>query len=174
MSDTDPVVVISTSLGEITVQLDVQAAPISVQNFLDYVREGFYDGTVFHRVIKDFMIQGGGLTPSLSQKATKAPIKNEAANGLRNVRGTLAMARTGIIDSATSQFFINVVDNAFLDHRSADPSGYGYAVFGRVVEGMDTVDAIRALETGTNGPHQDVPTEPVVIESVREVGGGTP
>jgi cyclophilin family peptidyl-prolyl cis-trans isomerase len=169
VADTDPVIVISTSLGDITVQLDSQAAPISVENFLAYVRDGFYDGTVFHRVIKDFMVQGGGLTPSLAQKPAKPPIKNEAANGLRNQRGTLAMARTGIIDSATSQFFINVVDNPFLDHRSSDPAGYGYAVFGRVVEGMDTVDAIRAVETGTSGPYQDVPREPVVIHSVREV-----
>lgn len=169
MADTDPVVVISTSQGDITVELDAQMAPISVENFLSYVRDGFYDGTVFHRVIKDFMIQGGGMSPTLSQKTTKAPIKNEAANGLRNVRGTLAMARTGIVDSATSQFFINVVDNAFLDHRSPDPGGYGYAVFGRVVEGMDVVDAIRAVPTGTTGPHQDVPQEPVVIESIREV-----
>ncbi len=165
MNEADPIVVITTSLGAITVELDPEHAPITVENFLGYVRDGFYDGTVFHRVIKDFMIQGGGMTPDLSQKGTKPPIKNEAANGLGNVRGSIAMARTGVVDSATSQFFINVVDNAFLDHRSPDPAGYGYAVFGRVTDGMDVVDAIRVVKTGG----QDVPVEPVVIESIREV-----
>ncbi|HEX2494191.1 MAG TPA: peptidylprolyl isomerase [Steroidobacter sp.] len=155
-----------TSKGAFTVQLFEKQAPISVENFLRYADEGFLDGTIFHRVIPGFMIQGGGLTADLKTKRGHAPIKNEAANGLRNKRGTLAMARTSEIDSATSQFFINVVDNDFLDHK---PGNYGYAVFGRVDSGMDVVDAIAAVKTGSKGMYQDVPVEAVTIESVRRV-----
>jgi cyclophilin family peptidyl-prolyl cis-trans isomerase len=133
---------------------------------LAYAREGFYDGTVFHRVIPGFMIQGGGFTPEMEQKQTKDPIKNEAGNGLKNKRGTIAMARTQVVDSATSQFFINTVDNASLDHRDDSPAGFGYAVFGRVVEGMETVEAISGVPTTTRGFFQDVPSEPMVIEEV--------
>ncbi|MCZ8131857.1 MAG: peptidylprolyl isomerase [Steroidobacteraceae bacterium] len=157
-----------TSHGSFTVELHPEDAPITCENFLKYVDEGFYDGLVFHRVIPDFMIQGGGMTPDMRQKKGGAPIQNEAKNGLRNRRGTLAMARTSDIHSATSQFFINLKDNAFLDHSSRD---YGYAVFGRVVEGMDVVDEIAGVETGRRGPHDDVPLEPVVIESVARVEG---
>jgi len=173
VSESTPVVIITTSLGPIQIELDAVNAPLSAENFLTYVRAGFYDGTVFHRVIKDFMIQGGGMTPDLQQKATRPAIKNEAANGLRNKRGTLAMARTGVVDSATSQFFINVVDNDFLDHRSPDPAGYGYAVFGRVTEGLETVDAIRAVATAGKGHYQDVPVEPVVILSATQGAGAS-
>ncbi|MFO0447075.1 MAG: peptidylprolyl isomerase [Pseudomonadota bacterium] len=157
-----------TSHGSFTVELHPEDAPITCENFLKYVDEGFYDGLVFHRVIPDFMIQGGGMTPDMRQKKGGAPIQNEAKNGLRNRRGTLAMARTSDIHSATSQFFINLKDNAFLDHSSRD---YGYAVFGRVVEGMAVVDEIAGVETGRRGPHDDVPLEPVVIESVARVEG---
>lgn len=152
-----------TSKGTFTVQLFDKQAPITVENFLRYADEGFFDGTIFHRVIAGFMIQGGGLTPDMQNKKGHAPIKNEATNGLKNKRGTLAMARTNDIDSATSQFFINVVDNDFLDHR---PGSYGYAVFGRVDSGMDVVDAIAGVKTGNKAGHQDVPVEPIVIESV--------
>ncbi len=154
---------VKTSKGTFTVQLFEKQAPITVENFLRYVDEGFFDGTIFHRVIAGFMIQGGGLTPDMKHKKGHAPIKNEAANGLKNKRGTIAMARTNEIDSATSQFFINVVDNDFLDHR---PGSYGYAVFGRVDSGMDVVDAIAAVKTGTRAGYEDVPLEPVIIESV--------
>ena len=157
-----------TSHGSFTVELHAEDAPISCANFLKYVDEGFFDGLVFHRVIPDFMVQGGGMTPDMKQKKGHAPIRNEAKNGLRNRRGTLAMARTSDVDSATSQFFINLKDNAFLDHS---PRDYGYAVFGRVVEGMDVVDEIAGVETGRRGPHDDVPLEPVVIESVTRVEG---
>jgi cyclophilin family peptidyl-prolyl cis-trans isomerase len=155
-----------TSKGTFTVQLFEKQAPITTQNFLRYVDEGFFDGTVFHRVISGFMIQGGGLTADLKSKKTHAPIKNEATNGLKNKRGTIAMARTNEVDSATAQFFINLVDNDFLDHR---PGNFGYAVFGRVDSGMDVVDAIAAVKTGSRGVHQDVPLEPVTIESVRRI-----
>lgn len=165
--DMSDIVVMTTSKGVIKIKLDAEKAPITVQNFLAYVDEGHYDGTIFHRVINNFMIQGGGFDAQLRQKPTHAPIKNEAANGLKNTRGTIAMARTMVVDSATSQFFINVVDNAFLDFRSPTPQGFGYCVFGEVVEGMDVVDAIRAVATGNVGPMGDVPREPVVIESVR-------
>lgn len=158
-----------TNKGEIKIELDWDNAPISVGNFLAYVDEGFYNETIFHRVIKGFMIQGGGFTADSVQKETHDPIKNEAGNGLSNDRGTLAMARTGIVDSATSQFFINLVDNDFLNHRDETPNGYGYAVFGKVVEGMDVVDAIAKVDTGVNGPHNDWPIEDVVIESVEFV-----
>ncbi|PZN34371.1 MAG: cyclophilin [Proteobacteria bacterium] len=155
-----------TSKGDFTVELFEQEAPISSQNFLSYVDEGFFDGTIFHRVIAGFMIQGGGLTADMQTKRGRAPIENEATNGLKNVRGTLAMARTNDIHSATSQFFINLVDNDFLDHK---PGNYGYAVFGRVVSGMDVVDAIGAVKTGKKGMYDDVPTETVTIESVRRI-----
>ncbi|KIH76438.1 peptidyl-prolyl cis-trans isomerase B (cyclophilin B) [Geoalkalibacter ferrihydriticus] len=164
MEKKNPEVVLHTSHGDITIELYPEQAPASVENFLTYVRDGFYDGTIFHRVISNFMIQGGGMTPDMNNKKTNAPIKNEADNGLKNERGTLAMARTQVIDSATSQFFINVTDNDFLNHRDKTPNGYGYAVFGKVAQGMDVVDAIRKVPTGNAGFHQDVPKEPVLIE----------
>ena len=169
MAQTNPTVLMTTSHGDIRIELDAENAPLTVENFLGYVREGFYDGTIFHRVIDGFMIQGGGFTESMQQKPTGAPIRNEAGNGLRNERGTLAMARTQVVDSATAQFFINVADNDFLNHRDSSPMGFGYAVFGRVVDGMQTVDAIRAVETGNRAGHGDVPVTPVVIETVSEV-----
>ena len=161
-------VVIATNYGDITLELDAAKAPITVANFLSYVDDKFYDGTIFHRVIKNFMIQGGGFDQSLSQKRTKAPIKNEAGNGLKNTRGTIAMARTMIVDSATAQFFINTVDNAFLDHRDETVRGFGYAVFGKVTDGMSVVDAIAGVKTGNVNGMGDVPTPaPVVITSIR-------
>ena len=153
-------------MGSITVELDDEKAPISVKNFLDYAASGHYDGTIFHRVIDGFMIQGGGFTKAMDQKPTKAPIKNEAANGLTNKRGTIAMARTMVVDSATSQFFINLVDNDFLNFRAPTPQYYGYAVFGKVTDGMDVVDRIAKVKTGFAGPHQNVPEEPIVIKKV--------
>ncbi len=164
MEKTNPSVSLKTSHGDITLELDAEKAPTSVENFLAYVRDGFYDGTIFHRVISNFMIQGGGMTKDMKSKKTREPIRNEADNGLRNDRGTVAMARTQAVDSATSQFFINVTDNDFLNHRDKTPAGYGYAVFGQVSAGMETVDAIRKVPTGNAGFHQDVPQEPVVIE----------
>jgi cyclophilin family peptidyl-prolyl cis-trans isomerase len=155
---------LETSLGEIVIALDPQKAPASVANFLTYVRNGFYDGTIFHRVIPGFMIQGGGLTADMAEKKTGDPIKNEAENGLKNLRGTIAMARTSDPDSATSQFFINTVDNAFLDFRAKDPQGWGYCVFGHVVSGMEVVAKIEKVQTGMQGMHQDVPVEPVIIK----------
>jgi cyclophilin family peptidyl-prolyl cis-trans isomerase len=167
MSEANPVVVLHTSKGDITLELDAAKAPISAQNFVDYAKAGFYDGTVFHRVISGFMVQAGGMTPDLQPKSGgRPPIKNEAGNGLKNQRGTVAMARTQVVDSASSQFFINVVDNAALNHRDDSLSGFGYAVFGTVTEGMDVVDAIAAVPTGSQGQYQDVPVEPVVITSV--------
>ena len=160
-------VIIETSLGTMKAVLDEEKAPLTVANFLRYVDAGFYNGTIFHRVIPNFMIQGGGFTPDMRQKATQAPVKNEAANGLKNDRGTLAMARTMVVDSATSQFFINHRNNDFLNFRSPDPSGFGYAVFGKLTEGLDVLDRIAAVPTGSAGPHQDVPREPVVIASIR-------
>ena len=160
-------VTIETSLGTMKADLDEEKAPLTVANFLRYVDAGFYDGTIFHRVIPGFMIQGGGFTPDMRQKATQAPVKNEAANGLRNDRGTLAMARTMVVDSATSQFFINHRDNDFLNFRAPNPSGFGYAVFGKLTEGLDVLDRIAAVPTGNAGPHQNVPREPVVIVSIR-------
>ena len=159
-------VTMETSLGTIELALDAAKAPISVSNFIAYAKSGHYAGTVFHRVIGGFMIQGGGFTPEMSQKPTRAPIRNEAANGLRNARGTIAMARTMVVDSATSQFCINLGDNAFLDHAAPNPRQYGYAVFGRVTKGMDVVDRIAAVKTGVKGFHRDVPVEPVVIRQV--------
>ncbi|NIN09955.1 MAG: peptidylprolyl isomerase A [Gemmatimonadales bacterium] len=157
-------VVLETSLGQISVELDPDRAPVTVENFLAYVDAGFFNGTVFHRVIPGFMVQGGGFTKDMSQKPTSAPIKNEADNGLKNQRGTIAMARTQEVDSATSQFFINLADNAFLDHGGRD---FGYAVFGKVSDGMDVVDEIAQVATGARRGHKDVPLEPVVIQSAR-------
>jgi cyclophilin family peptidyl-prolyl cis-trans isomerase len=167
-----PTVVIKTNKGTIEVELFADKAPLSVKNFLDYVDAGHYDGTIFHRIIKDFMIQGGGFTPDGQQKPTKPPVKNEANNGLKNTRGTLAMARTAVVDSATSQFFINHADNAFLDFKNETPQGFGYCVFGKVTGGMDVVDAIAASPKGGKGPgvFQDRPTEDVVIESIKRKG----
>lgn len=153
---------LDTDMGSITLELDAAKAPISVKNFVQYVRDGHYNGTVFHRVIPDFMIQGGGFTPNMVQKPTREPIAIESRNGLRNVRGTVAMARTMAPDSATAQFFINVKDNDFLDQANSR-DGHGYAVFGRVVAGMDVVDRIRQVPTGNRGPHQNVPLQPVTI-----------
>ena len=158
---------IVTNHGDIVIELLDDAAPISCENFRQYVADGFFVNTVFHRVIPNFMIQGGGMEADMARKETRPPIKNEAANGEKNLRGTIAMARTGEIDSATSQFFINLRDNAFLDHGGRD---YGYAVFARVTEGMDVVDKIAAVPTGNVGPHQDVPEEPVTIVEVRADG----
>lgn len=160
-AQTAPVVKLQTSLGDIVLTLDAQKAPKTVENFVKYVADGHYDGTVFHRVIGNFMIQGGGFTANMDQKDTRAPIALEARNGLTNDRGTIAMARTSNPNSATSQFFINVVDNAMLN--APNPDGHGYAVFGRVTQGMDVVDKIRAVPTGNRGMHQNVPTTPVVI-----------
>lgn len=165
----NPRVIIETSMGTITAELFKDKAPISVRNFLSYVKDGYYDGLIFHRVIKNFMIQGGGMDADMQPKKTKFAIKNEANNGLSNKRGTLAMARTAVVDSATSQFFINVVDNNFLDYKGKTPDLFGYAVFGQVVEGMEIVDAIREVKTGSNAGHSDVPVEPVMISSVRVV-----
>ena len=165
----NPVVVMETSMGNVKIELDEAKAPISVKNFLSYVDDKFYDGTIFHRVIANFMIQGGGFTADMQQKGTKAQIKNEAGNGLSNKKGTLAMARTNVVDSASSQFFINVVDNDFLDHKDNSPQGFGYAVFGKVIEGMDVVDKIKGVKTGTKMGFQDVPAEAVVIKSVKRV-----
>ncbi len=162
----NPRVAIETSKGRITVELFVDKAPKSSENFLSYVRNGFYDGTVFHRVIPGFMVQGGGMTADMTEKPNGAPIANEADNGLRNLRGTLAMARTMEPHSASSQFFINVADNGFLNHRGKNTQGWGYAVFGQVVEGMDVVDAIVAVPRGRRGPHDDVPLEAVVMQRV--------
>ena len=155
-----------TSLGAFTLALDTGLAPVSAENFLAYVDEGFFDGLIFHRVIPGFMIQGGGMLPDMSQKKNKAPIKNEATNGLKNDRGTVAMARTNEINSATSQFFINLSDNDFLNHS---PGNYGYAVFGKVVDGMDTIDRIAKERTGRRKGHDDVPATDVVITSARRV-----
>lgn len=153
-----------TNLGEITLELDADKAPVTVANFLQYVESGFYDGLIFHRVIDDFMIQGGGFDTDMKQKPTEDAIKIEADNGLSNDQYTIAMARTSIPDSATSQFFINVKDNAFLNHTAPTPSGWGYCVFGKVTAGMEVVDQIKAVSTSTKAGHQDVPDEPVIIE----------
>ena len=154
---------LATSAGDIVIELDAEKAPKSVDNFVQYVKAGHYDGTVFHRVMANFMIQGGGMKPDLSEKPTRAPIALESGNGLNNLRGTVAMARTGVPDSATSQFFVNVVDNAFLDKANSQ-DGNGYAVFGKVVEGMDVVDKIRAVPVKNAGPYQNVPVTPVIIK----------
>ena len=161
-------VILHTNHGPITIELDTVHAPKSAANFLEYVRTGHFDNPIFHRVIDGFMIQGGGFTSDFKQKPTRAPVENEARNGLKNKRYSVAMARTSDPHSATAQFFINVADNAFLDHRSPDANGWGYAVFGRVVGGTDVVDRIKGLPTGTRGMHQDVPTQDVVIELAEE------
>ena len=158
-----------TNHGAIVLELDAQKAPKTVANFLAYAKEGFYDGTIFHRVIAGFMIQGGGFSPGMKQKPTRATIENEAVNGLRNNRGTIAMARTNDPHSASSQFFINLVDSDFLNFTAPTPRGWGYCVFGRVVEGMDVVDKIKATATGSRAGHQDVPVDDVVIERVEVV-----
>ena len=152
-----------TSLGSLVIELFEDSCPVTTANFLDYVRSGFYDGTIFHRVIPGFVVQGGGMLPGMVEKDNGEPIRNEATNGLRNLRGTLSMARTSDPHSATSQFFINLVDNAGLDHKSPVGSGWGYAVFGKIVEGMDVVDAIAKVPTGMRPPHGDVPKEDVVV-----------
>jgi peptidyl-prolyl cis-trans isomerase B (cyclophilin B) len=169
MSDTPIKVKVTTSLGDFTIQLNTEKAPNSSANFLTYVNEGFYNGTIFHRIIKDFMAQGGGFDTKFNQKAVHAPIKNEAANGLKNNRGTLAMARTGDPHSATAQFFINYKDNSFLNYTASNPNGWGYAVFGEVVDGMDVVDKMATQATGNRGGHQDVPKTDIVIEKAEVV-----
>lgn len=163
----NPVVILTTSKGTIEIELDTENAPISVENFLAYVDSGHFDGTIFHRVIPGFMVQGGGFTSDMKQKDTLPPIKNEATNGLKNKRGTLSMARTSVVDSATSQFFINVADNTSLDHTKPNPRGYGYAVFATVTSGMDVVDAIVGVPTHNKGGHGDVPKESITIESAK-------
>jgi len=167
MADKNPVVLMSTSMGDIRIELDAVKAPITTTNFVDYVSAGHYDGLIFHRVIPGFMIQGGGMDAALNEKSNKSPIKNEAANGLKNDIGTLAMARTNVVDSATSQFFINVKNNDFLNHRSTAAAEFGYAVFGRVIEGIEVVRNIEKVPTGNKGHHQDVPTQPVTINSAK-------
>ncbi|MDD9891352.1 MAG: peptidylprolyl isomerase [Gammaproteobacteria bacterium] len=158
-------IVFSTNYGQISIELDFEKAPNSAANFLQYAKDDFYDGTIFHRVIDNFMIQGGGFEPGMAQKANGDPIENEASNGLSNLTGTVAMARTTDPHSASSQFFINVADNLFLDHRDKSPQGWGYAVIGRVVDGMDVVNKIKGCETGSHSGHQDVPVADVIIES---------
>jgi cyclophilin family peptidyl-prolyl cis-trans isomerase len=169
MSDTTTKVKLTTTLGEIIVQLNSEKAPVSSANFLTYVNEGFYNGTIFHRVIPGFMAQGGGFDTSFNQKAVHPPIKNEADNGLTNLRGTIAMARTNDPNSATAQFFINYKDNSFLNFTSPTPSGWGYAVFGEVIEGMDVADAMAKQATGNRGGHQDVPETDIVIEKAEVI-----
>lgn len=163
-ADPDPAVKLETSLGDIVVRLDARKAPISTANFVQYVKSGFYDGTVFHRVIKNFMIQGGGFTPDLKQKSARASIRNEADNGLKNKKYTIAMARTSEPHSASAQFFINTKDNDFLDFKSQTPQGWGYAVFGKVIKGQEVVDKIAAVQTGKKGYYDDVPMENVIIK----------
>ena len=159
-------VTMETTMGTITLELDDAKAPETVKNFVVYAEAGHYDGTIFHRVIDGFMIQGGGFTRDMNQKPTREPIRNEAMNGLKNLRGTIAMARTMVVDSATSQFFINLVDNDFLDFQAPTAQGFGYAVFGHVTDGMEVVDKIAKVRTGFAGPHQNVPEEPIVIKRV--------
>ena len=159
-------ILMTTTVGPMTLELDADNAPKTVENFLSYVSSGFYDDTIFHRVINNFMVQGGGFTADMEQKATQAPIENEANNGLKNTHGTIAMARTQDPHSATAQFFINVQDNDFLNHTGENMQGWGYAVFGKVTEGEDVLDKIRCVQTGSQAGHQDVPVEPIIIESV--------
>ncbi|HTF86048.1 MAG TPA: peptidylprolyl isomerase [Cellvibrio sp.] len=159
-------ITLHTNHGDIVIELDFDKAPKTAANFKQYAEEGFYNGTIFHRVIDGFMVQGGGMTEDMEQKKTRAPIENEADNGLKNVTGSLAMARTNDPHSATAQFFINVKDNSFLNHSSKSAQGWGYCVFGKVTEGMDVVNKIKGVKTGNKGFHQDVPVEPVVIEKV--------
>ena len=167
----NPTVALETSHGRILLELYPDKAPKTVENFLQYVRAGFFDGTIFHRVIPDFMIQGGGFTSDLRQKPTRAPIQNEADNGVANARGTIAMARTNDPHSATAQFFINLKDNGFLNHSGKNPQGWGYTAFGKVTEGMDVVDKIARVSTARKGMHENVPAEPVVIEKATENKG---
>ena len=167
--EVNTVVVMETSEGTIKIELWADKCPITVKNFLRYTDEKFYDETIFHRVINDFMIQGGGFTPDMKQKDTHEPIKNEAAAELKNDRGTIAMARTNVVDSATAQFFINVKDNSFLNHKDNTPQGFGYAVFGKVIEGMDIVDKIKVVKTGTQGMSGDVPVKQVIIKSIKRL-----
>lgn len=162
----NPIIKMETNKGTITIELDAEKAPLSAENMVKYVKDSFFDGLIFHRVIPGFMIQGGGMNPDMSEKGNKTPIKNEANNGLKNDRGTLAMARTNDPHSATSQFFINLKDNDFLNHSSETPQGWGYAVFGKVTEGMDIVDEIAKVKTGNHGMHGDVPLESVVINKM--------
>ncbi len=169
-ASTNPMVVLKTNYGDITIELFKKKAPISVENFLKYVREGFYDNTVFHRVVKGFVLQAGGMTKDLVQKKQHEPIKNEATNGLSNKRGTVSMARTSAINSATSHFFINLKDNTFLDHHGEDPRSYGYAVFGKVAKGMDVADKIADVEVTTKGQMKNVPVKPVIIEKAYVLG----
>ncbi len=169
MSDTQSKVKFTTSLGEFVVQLNLEKAPNTTKNFITYVKEGFYSGTIFHRIIPDFMAQGGGFDSDFNQKEVHASIKNEADNGLKNTRGTLAMARTSDPDSATAQFFINYKDNSFLDHSSPTPQGWGYAVFAEVIEGMDIVDAMAKAKTGSHSGHQDVPKDAIVINKAEMI-----
>lgn len=157
---------LNTNMGTISIELDAEKAPNTAANFLQYAQDGFYDGTIFHRVISNFMVQGGGMLAGMVEKQPREPIQNEADNGLSNVIGSIAMARTNDPHSATAQFFINVADNAFLDHSGKNPQGWGYCVFAKVVDGMDVVEKIKAVPTGNAGHHQDVPSEDVVIESV--------
>ncbi len=159
-------VTIATTVGQMTLELDADNAPKTVENFLSYASSGFYDGTIFHRVINNFMIQGGGFTTDMEQKPTQAPVDNEANNGLKNERGTIAMARTQDPHSATAQFFINVQDNDFLNHTGENMQGWGYTVFGKITQGEEVLDKIRCVQTGSQGGHQDVPTEPIIIESI--------
>ena len=166
----NPQVKLETSAGDILIELDAEKAPLSAQNFIDYVKAGHYDNTVFHRVIRGFMIQGGGFEPGMKQKPTQAPIQNEANNGLKNQKYTLAMARTGAPHSATAQFFINTTDNGFLNFTAESSSGWGYAVFGKVVAGQSVVDAIEGVKTGRKGFHDDVPLDDVVIQRASLVG----
>ena len=163
-------ILMTTTVGPMTLELDADNAPKTVENFLSYVSSGFYDDTIFHRVINNFMVQGGGFTADMEQKATQAPIENEANNGLKNTHGTIAMARTQDPHSATAQFFINVQDNDFLNHTGENMQGWGYAVFGKVTEGEDVLDKIRCVQTGSQAGHQDVPVEPIIIESVTIIG----
>ena len=166
-NEKNPVVTMSTNMGDIRIELNADKAPITTKNFLAYVNDGHFDGLIFHRVIPGFMIQGGGFDSGMSQRPTKSPIKNEAHNGLKNVTGSIAMARTNVVDSATAQFFINVKDNDFLNHKNTSPDGYGYAVFGQVVEGIEIVHTIENVKTANRGMHQDVPVESVVINSIK-------
>jgi peptidyl-prolyl cis-trans isomerase B (cyclophilin B) len=166
MQEANPRVIVSTSLGDMVIELNREKAPVTTENFLGYVGAGHFDGTVFHRVIPGFMIQGGGFTAEMRQRPTNSPIENEADNGLKNERGTIAMARTSDPHSASSQFFINLTDNSFLDHKAKNAQGWGYAVFGKVVDGLEVVDAIAQVPTETRGPHSDVPKEPVLIERI--------
>ena len=160
---------LNTNLGAITIELDHELAPKTAANFLQYAKDGFFEGTIFHRVIPGFVIQGGGMQSGLKEKPTRPPIENEGENGLKNLRGTLSMARTQDPHSASSQFFVNLSDNAFLDHQAPTPAGWGYCVFGKVTDGMKIVDCIAAVPTGSRGPHQDVPVSDVIVESVEVI-----